>query len=200
MVLTLVNGFMVHSVYLSAFCLAVLYGILYYKGIYILVRYKKIEHRYLKSDKQRFHQKYRPFRIRVALFWAAFIVLCIIGKFVFQIDKLYFYSCTFFFLVLDRLFVNVGCLLRIFSDFKGEMVLCCCGCPCRGWDLMMIHTPLLFALHPQSVVENVLICLSVILAIISFVCWEKEKYSLMDVRKRCAKSCNLNLCREHLPS
>ncbi len=199
-VLTLINGLIFQNTYLSIFSLVMLYGILFYKGLHILMCYKKTEHRYQRVQREAFAQKYRTFRIRVALFWLAFVALCIIGKFVLQMDKLYFYSCTFFFLVLDRLFVNVGCLLRKFSDLKGKTVLCCCGCPCRGWDLMMIHTPLLFALHRQDMVENVLICLSTVLAICSLIAWERGKYALVEVRNKCAKSCNLDLCREHLPT
>lgn len=196
-VLTFVNCTFVQNVYVTRLSLLVLYGILSYKGIHILMRYRKIENKFEKADKVAFGETYHPFRFRVAMFWLAFVVLCVLGKFVVKIDHRYFYCCTYFFLLLDRLFVNVGCLLRKFSDPKGDMVICCCGCPCRGWDLMMIHTPLLFALHQQGMMENTCICLSSVIAMISMVCWEKQKYSLVEVRKKCIKACNLTLCREN---
>lgn len=197
-IITFLNCMFIHSVQLMKVCLVVLYCILFYKGIEILRRYKKVGKKaYQKIDKRIFDAKYRSFRIKVFLFLFAFIILCMIAKFVVKIDYNYFYSCTFFFLLLDRLFVNTGCLLRIFSDAK-NVVSCCCGCPCRGWDLIMIHTPLMFALNCQCVLENVLIVASSVLAFISFVCWERNKYILVETRERCEKACNLSLCRENL--
>ncbi len=197
-ILILLNCVIGSNMYVYYACLGVLYCILFYKGIHILFCYKQTEMlQYQASNKSDFHEKYVGFRIKVLAFWLAFVGLCILGKFVVKMDHQYFYGCTFFFLLLDRWFVNEGCLLQKFSDPQKEVVLCCCGCPCRGWDLLMIHTPLLFAINHQSSVENLLICLSSLLAVISILCWEKEKYKLVEVREKCVKSCDLNLCREH---
>lgn len=197
-ILVLVNGVLLQNMYITNFYLTLLFCILFYKSVHILIRYQKVEAKaYPRIEQTEFIKKYKTFRIRVLLFWLAFVVLCVVGKFVAQIEHWYFYCCTYFFLLLDRLFVNVVCLLRKFSDHKGEVVLCCCGCPCRGWDLMMIHTPLLFALQKQGGVENILICLASILAVISIICWEKKKYSLVEIKRKCKKSCDLQLCREN---
>lgn len=197
-VLTFANSMWIQSKFLFYPCLVVLYGILFYKGIAIFMHYKNARLRnYCSIDKKEFSDKYRWFRIKVALFWLAFIILCLVGRLVFEIDYQYFYSCTYFFLALDRWFVNEGCLLRKFSDFKNKTVKCCCGCPCRGWDLSMIHTPLLFAISAQSIAEDVLICVSSILAVISLINWERAKYRLVEVRAKCPKVCNLSLCREN---
>lgn len=199
-IVTLINCRFFQNTILFHLSLVVLYGILFYKGIHILHCYRHSQHRYSPIDKADFAQTYRPFRIRVSLFWLAFIALCVVAKWVVSIDAAYFYSCTYFFLLLDRLFVNVGCLLQKFSDMHPKVIQCCCGCPCRGWDLMMIHTPLLFALQSQAIVENSLICLSSALAAIALYWWEKTKYSLVEVRGKCANACNLTLCREHRPT
>ncbi|WP_317855544.1 hypothetical protein [Chakrabartyella piscis] len=195
---TFVNGMWLHNTQLFYLSLVVLYCILFYKGIHRIISYQKAEEKnYPSVTKKEFAKKYQPFRIKVFLFWLAFIVLCTVGKFVAQIEHWYFYSCTFFFLFLDRFFVNVYCLLRKFSDPKGEDVICCCGCPCRGWDLLMIHTPLLFALEPQMILENRVIYISSGIAFLSILYWEKSKYALVEVKKMCAKACNLSLCREN---
>lgn len=196
-VLTFVNYMFIRSQYLSDFCLFILFCILFYKSTHILMCYKKSEHKYKKLDKRVFVAKYRQFRCRVASFWLAFVVLCILGKIFIQIEYYYFYSCTYFFLLIDRLFVNFGCLLQKFSNTKNKIVVCCCGCPCRGWDLMMIHTPLLFALNRQHVIECVLICASSALAVISMVYWESGKYHLVEEKPKCPKVCNLSKCREY---
>ncbi len=196
-VVTLVNALFLRSTLVFRVALVVLYSILLYKNIHILLRYEKTGGRYKAEDRRSFGKTYRLFRIRVALFWLAFIGLCGLAKFVAHLDKVYFYGCTFFFLFLDRWFVNGICLLQKFSDPKGRTVLCCCSCPCRGWDLMMIHTPLLFALSPQGGLENGLILLSSTLAVFSLVQWETHKYQLVETRPKCAKSCDLKLCREH---
>lgn len=178
-------------------CLLVLFFILTYKGIHILIRYKKTETKYPKQQKQEFNKKYTQFRIRVALFWLAFIALCILGKFVFHLMSWCYFCCTYVFLITDRLFINVGCLLQNFSDPKKKVVICCCGCPCRGWDLLMINTPLLFALNCHELIQNIFIIISTILAVVTMIFWEKGKYHLVEVRKKCKKPCNLSLCREH---
>lgn len=196
-VLTFCNTMFWQNGSISTISLLVLYCILFYKGIHILVCYKRTEDKEKRYAKASFGEKYSLFRMRVAMFWLAFIALCVLGKFELKLDTGYFYSCTFFFLLLDRLFVNVGCLLRKCSDPKGEMVRCCCSCPCRGWDLMMIHTPLLFALQKGSVEENIFISLASVLALISFVCWETEKYYLVEEKEKCPKACDLRLCKEH---
>lgn len=195
--LILLNGFWLHSRILFQITLAGLYCILFYKGIRIQFRYGKSHKRHNPMDRAAFAKTYRQFRVRVALFWLAFVALCALGKWVVKIESFYFYGCTFFFLFLDRWFVNVFCLLQKFSDPKAKVVVCCCGCPCRGWDLMMIHTPLLFALQRQSGVENGLILLSSTLGVLSFLGWERQKYQLVEVRHKCKKSCDLKLCREH---
>lgn len=197
-ILTLVSSLVIQNANLLYGCLFVLYCILFYKGVHILYCYKKAKEKaYQSFDKKKFSETYNIFRLKVALFWLAFIVLCIIGKFVIKIDYHYFYICTYFFLALDRVFVNVGCLLQMCSDPSRKIVKCCCGCPCRGWDLLMIHTPLLFALNNQNMIENLFIILSSILAVLTIIGWEKEKYFLVEVRKKCVKTCDLNLCREH---
>ncbi len=195
--LTFVNTQFLHDSALSKFCLVVLYGILFYKGMHILRCYQQTETLHTSMDKEVFTKTYHVFRMRIALFWLAFVGLCFVGKFIFHIARGYFYCCTFFFLFLDRWFVNVICLLQKLSDPKGTMVLCCCGCPCRGWDLMMIHTPLLFALQNQGGIKNALILLSSMLAALSLLCWEIHKYHLVEVRQKCLTSCDLTLCREH---
>ncbi|MFI3212345.1 MAG: hypothetical protein R3Y24_03300 [Eubacteriales bacterium] len=197
-IFTFINYMFVQSIYISNILLCVLFSILCYKGISICIHYKQARQKnYFSFGRKEFSEKYKGFRIKVLLFWIAFILLCMIGKFVIQLRYQYFYSCTYFFLLLDRVFVNMGCLLQKFSDPRGKVVLCCCGCPCRGWDLLMIHTPLLFALNSENIIENILIGISSVLAVISMVQWEKEKYSLVEVRKKCANTCNLSLCREH---
>lgn len=196
---TFVNALFLHNALLSTVSLVVLYGILFYKGIHILRCYRQTNRQHASMDKAVFTKTYRVFRVRVALFWLAFIALCVTGKFIFHMARGYFYCCTFFFLFLDRWFVNVICLLQKLSDPRGTVVLCCCGCPCRGWDLMMIHTPLLFALEHQNMLENALILLSSALAVASFFCWETHKYHLVEVRKKCPVACDLQLCKEHHP-
>ncbi|MFI3169450.1 MAG: hypothetical protein R3Y06_05875 [Faecalibacterium sp.] len=199
-VLTLVNGLLLQNKYISKICLFVLYLILFYKSVQILIHYNRTEKKQYQSiDKKQFANRYSPFRLRVLLFWLAFAALCVVAKFAMALEYHYFYSCTYFFLLLDRLFINVGCPLRFFSDPQKETVLCCCGCPCRGWDLLMIHTPLLFALHAQALVQNSVIMLSSALAAISFLCWENAKYRLVENRKKCPTSCNLSLCKENRP-
>lgn len=195
--LTLGNGLFLQNALLTHLSLALLYGILFYKGVYILLRYQKTANCHQPMDRGAFSKTYHRFRLRVVLFWLAFIALCFLGKFIFLVERIYFYSCTFFFLFLDRWFVNAVCLLQKFSDPKGLVVLCCCGCPCRGWDLMMIHTPLLFALQMQGGVENILILLSSLLAVLSLVCWEMQKYHLVELKPKCPTACDLKLCREH---
>lgn len=196
--LILLNCLVIDSVHFMKICLFALYSILFYKSVEILQKYQKINKTaYKKIAKKEFSFKYSSFRLKVFLFWSAFIILCFIAKFWLKIDHNYFYSCTFFFLLLDRLFVNEGCLLRKFSDAK-KTVICCCGCPCRGWDLLMINTPLMFALNNRYAFENIFIWISSILAVISFVSWEKRKYILVVVRKKCLKPCDLSLCRENL--
>lgn len=200
-VLTLVNGIWFQNAYLMYACLFLLYCILFYKSLHILVAYRQAANKgYQKVDAKAFAATYNPFRLRVSLFWLAFILLCFFSKFVLQLDDYYFYSGTFFFLLLDRWFINIKCLLRLFSDPKKKIVQCCCGCPCRGWDLMMIHTPLLFALEYQAVLENAFVAVSSIIAAVSLLCWEKAKYSLVVVKTQCATPCNLTLCRENLHS
>ncbi len=197
-VLTLTNYAFLKNTYIATFCLFALYCVLFYKGVHILISYKRTEQKgYQSVDKKQFAAKYNPFRVKVLLFWLAFVALCIFGKFVARIEHYYFYSCTYFFLLLDRWFINVKCWLRAFSDTKKQVVQCCCGCPCRGWDLMMIHTPLLFALEYQALFENALIAVSSIIAAVSMICWEKAKYSVVEVKKKCPRPCNLSLCREN---
>ncbi len=198
-VLTFVNGVWLKNVYLAQACLFVLYCILFYKGVHILIAYRRTKQRaYQSIEKSLFAKTYRTFRLRVLGFWLAFAALCVVAKFVLKLNHDYFYCCTYFFLLLDRLFINVRCLLRTFCDPKSKVVLCCCGCPCRGWDLLMIHTPLLFALQYQAVLENALIATSSIVAAVSMFCWEKAKYSVVVAKKKCAGPCNLSLCRENL--
>lgn len=199
-VLTLINGIKLHNVSVSICSLVMLYGILLYKSIHILRCYKRTGSVHPSMRRREFTKTYGLFRLRVALFWLAFIVLCLLGKLMFKINHHYFYGCTFFFLCLDRWFVNGICLLQKFSDPRGKTVICCCSCPCRGWDLMMIHTPLLFALEPQWSLENGMIILSSTLGLISLICWESNKFHLMDVRPKCPTSCDLKLCRERLKS
>ncbi len=197
-VLTLANGIWFQNAEVSYACLFLLYGILFYKSAHVLVAYRRAgKKEYERVEAKAFATKYNPFRLRVSLFWLAFIVLCLVGKFVWHLNDYYFYSCTFFFLLLDRWFINIKCLLRLFSDPGKKIVKCCCGCPCRGWDLMMIHTPLLFALQYQAVLENAFVAVSSIIAAVSLLCWEKAKYSLVMVKAQCATSCNLTLCREN---
>ncbi len=195
--LTLANGLFWHSELLFHLSLTLLYCILFYKGVHILLCYSKTAKIQPTLSRVIFHKTYRTFRLRVALFWLAFIGLCILGKYVLHVATQYFYSCTFFFLFLDRIFVNKLCLLQKFCDPKGAIVPCCCGCPCRGWDLMMIHTPLLFALKLSWSLESLLVILSSILALFSLVQWEIQKYHLVELRKKCAKPCDLKLCMEH---
>lgn len=178
-------------------CLILLYCIVFYKQIDILRCYRKTKAIKTNVDKQSFDNTYHSFRVKVALFWIAFVVCCIIGKYLLHIKAQYFYSCTFFFLFLDKVFVNMTCLLKKLCDLKGTTVLCCCGCPCRGWDLLMIQTPLLFALDFSLSAYSFLIILSSILAIFTFIQWEKQRYSLVRVMPKCAKSCDLKLCLEY---
>lgn len=196
--LTFVNAMFLQSRAIAISALVLLYSILFYKGIHILRCYKKTADKHENTNKGEFNKTYRLFRIRVALFWLAFIALCLVGKFVFLLERAYFYSCTFFFLFVDRYFVNAVCLLQKFSDPKGIMVLCCCGCPCRGWDLMMINTPLLFALTHDALAENIFILLCATLAVLSLICWETQKYKLVEIKEKCQKPCDLKYCREHL--
>lgn len=196
--LTLTNAIFLHSAVLLVGSLVGLYCILFYKGVHILKLYRSHDNGHESIPRKLFDKSYRVFRVRVALFWLAFIGLCVLSKFVFHLGCQYFYSCTFFFLFVDKFFVNKICLLQKFSDPTGTMVLCCCGCPCRGWDLMLIHTPLLFALSAQSLLQNSLILFSSIFAVLSFILWEIHKYHLVEVRQKCAIPCDLKLCREYL--
>lgn len=198
-ILMFANSMFWHNDPLFHLCLLVLHSILFYKGMHIFLCYRRTFNRYPCPEAERrvFTKTYHPFRVRVALFWLAFIVLCIIGKFVLHLERQYFYSCTFLFLFLDRYFVNVVCLLQKFCDPKGSTVLCCCGCPCRGWDLLMIHTPLLFALEFQWATEAIFNLLVSILALFSFLQWETQKYHLVEVRKKCTNACDLKFCKEH---
>ncbi len=197
-VLSLANGLFFQNKTTASACLLLLYCILFYKSAQVLIASRRAAAKaYPRAAAHDFAQKYNPFRLRVLLFWLAFALLCVIGKFVWQLESYYFYSCTFFFLLLDRWFINIKCLLRLFCDPRKKIVECCCGCPCRGWDLMMIHTPLLFALQYQAVLENAFVAVSSIIAAVSLVCWEKAKYSLVVVKAQCATPCNLSLCREN---
>lgn len=196
-ILTFSNAMFINNKFLLISCLVIMYCILFFKGIHILKQYKKTRNTNQSIPKKIFDTSYRIFRSRVALFWLAFIVLCYLGKFVFQISHQYFYCLTFFFLFLDKFFVNVVCLLQKFSDPTGKIVLCCCGCPCRGWDMMLIHTPLLFALNQDSLIQNLMIIISSILAVLSLIQWEIHKYHLVEIRPKCSYSCDLKLCREH---
>ncbi len=193
--LTLLASILLNNL-LLAICLVLMYSILFFKSLNILYLYRKTSKKHQSIAKKIFDASYRVFRVRVALFWLAFSCLCALGKFVFEIGSHYFYWISFFFLFLDKFFVNVICLLQKFCDPKGTTVLCCCGCPCRGWDLLMIHTPLLFALSQYNPLQNVLIIISSFLALLSLIYWEIHKYHLVVIRPKCAKSCDLKLCRE----
>lgn len=197
-IFTFIAAILLNNKYLFIFCLVILYCILFYKAVHIILLYIKTSNIYKSIPKKIFDKSYRFFRIRVALFWLAFIGLCSLGKFIFHIGYQYFYCLTFFFLFVDKFFVNKICLLQKFCDPTEKIVLCCCGCPCRGWDLMLIHTPLLFALNQYSLIQNVFIIVNSILAVISLIYWEIHKYHLIEVRPKCAITCDLKMCREHL--
>lgn len=184
--------------YLSVLCRYVIYVILVYKGVKILGRYYKASKKdYLETPKQEFRNKFRWFRIQVSLWWIAFTIICGVVKFVWNIHYNYYFGLSFLLLATDLLFVNETCLLQIFSDPKAKVVKCCCGCPVRGWDLLMINTPLLFAFNPDRIFENICTICVLILAVISFICWEQSKYILVENKEKCQKSCELRMCIEN---
>lgn len=183
---------------IAIICRIILYAILFFKGIKILQRYSRSAKKSLvPAGKTEFASKYRGFRISISFWWIAFIVLCGVVKYIWTVNYNYFFSLSFLLLATDLIFVNYACLLKIFSDPKGKVVTCCCGCPVRGWDLLMINTPLLFAYNTDVPLENIFTGIAMILAISSFFAWEKYKYILVEVRTRCKKSCNLKLCIEN---
>lgn len=96
-ILTFINGKWIQNTFLTYLCLAILYCILFFKGIHILFLYKKAsKKKYPIITKKKFTKQYRPFRMKVFLFILAFLVLCVLGKFVLHLNNYYFYSCTFF--------------------------------------------------------------------------------------------------------
>lgn len=181
----------------------VLYGILLFKGIGIIYRYSKAINKQpgakqvFVDDKKKFTQKYRWFRLQVSLWWIAFTIICGIVKYIWNTDYNYYFGLSFLLLAVDLIFVNYTCLLQIFSDPKAKVVKCCCGCPVRGWDLLMINTPLLFAGNTDVPSENIFTIIAIILAVISFMYWEKNKYTLVEIREKCARSCDLKMCVEY---
>lgn len=197
-ILTIMN-----IIYFKVECLfvimrVILYCILCYKGVKILHRYGMASKKNNPvAVKKEFRVQYRWFRTQVALWWIAFIVICGMVKHIWKLDYNYFFFLSFFLLALDLIFVNVVCLLKVFSDPKAKVVKCCCGCPVRGWDLLMINTPLLFAYNTDIRAENLLTVLVMILAIASFIRWEQSKYYLVEIRNKCKKSCELQLCVEN---
>lgn len=176
-----------------------LLGILFYREIKMLCSYKKIPTRNERAiDKGEFVERYRPYRIKVMLIWILFGCLCVAVKLAIQISNGAYFAMAFIFFSLDLVFINHLCLLQVLSDTKKKAVTCCCGCPCRGWDILMINTPLFFAIKSEYMYEEILTIVAIILGFLTFIQWERKKYVLViDKKVKCAEHCNLSRCIEY---
>lgn len=196
--LTFINQFFWKIEVLSIILRMIMYGILYYKSIKMLYIYHKAHKKtYPSAVKTEFKERYKWYRTQIILWWAAFAVLCGVSKCVWNLNYNFYFSLAFFLMAVDLIFVHTVCLLQIFSDPKGKVVKCCCGCPVRGWDLVMVVTPFLFAYNTDFILENILTLLTIILSTIVFVYWERYKYFLVEVRKKCNTFCDLKICIEN---
>ncbi len=177
----------------------ILLFILMYREFKILRSYNKIEFvSQSKLEKKEFDKRYRPYRVKVMAIWILFAVLCVAMEALMQVASDIYFSIAFIFFGLDLLFINKLCPLQVLSDPKKEVVVCCCGCPCRGWDILMINTPLFFAIKSDYLYEEILTVIAIIVGIITFIQWERGRYTLVvDKRVKCAKSCNLRQCIEY---
>lgn len=177
----------------------ILLGILLYREVKMLHSYRGIStHSEKEIEKSNFTEKYRPYRVKVLLIWILFAVLCIGMELAMKVATDIYFAIALLFFFLDLLFINTICPLQVLSDPKKKAVTCCCGCPCRGWDILMINTPLFFAVNSDYIYENVITMIAIILGIVTFVQWERRKYVLVVDRKvKCAHSCNLSRCIEY---
>lgn len=176
----------------------VLYVILYYKSIKMLyIYYKAAKKEYPAAIKEEFAKRYRGYRIQIILWWAGFAVVCGAVKYIWSLNYNYYFGLAFILLAVDLIFVHSVCLLQIFSDPKGKVVKCCCGCPVRGWDLPMVCTAFLFAFNTDYLYENVFTIVAIILSIASITYWERYKYFLVEVRSKCKVFCDLKICIEN---
>lgn len=198
-VLTFANEVLWKHEFLAVCCRVVLYMILFYKGIVIWYRYYKTASKgYVEIEKKAFRKKYRGFRTKVSLWWIAFAVICGVAKHIWMLSCNFYFALAFCLLAVDLIFVKTICLLQLFSDPKAKVVKCCCGCPLRGWDLLMINTPLIFAFRLDNLFEDILTVIAIFLGVVSFIYWEKYKYILVEDRSKCQSCCELKLCREYL--
>ncbi len=176
----------------------IIYVMLYYKSIKMLYIYNKAAKKeYPSAIKSEFNERYKGYRTQIILWWTGMAVVCGAVKFVWDLDYNYYFSLAFLLLAVDLIFVHSICLLQVFSDPKAKVVKCCCGCPIRGWDLVMVNTPFLFAYNTDNVGENLLTLIAIILSIFTFVYWERYKYFLVEVRRKCDNFCDLKICIEN---
>lgn len=194
-----VNAIFFSNNHISRIGKGVLWLILIYREIKILHNYRTVSKANLESiDKPEFHKTYRPYRIKVMAIWLIFVGVCIAGKFIENLSADIYFCVALFFFFLDLAFINILCPLKLLSDPKKKAVTCCCGCPCRGWDILMINTPLFFAISSKYLYEEILTIIVILIGIVTFIQWERMKYVLVVNKKiKCAHSCNLSRCIEY---
>lgn len=197
-VLTFCNQLLWKHEMLATILRGVIYVMLYYKSIKMLYIYNKAAKKeYPVANKKEFNERYKGYLTQIILWWSGMAVVCGAAKYIWNVNYNFYFSLAFLLLAVDLIFVHSVCLLQVFSDPKGKVVKCCCGCPIRGWDLVMVNTPFLFAYNTDNVGENLLTLIAIILSICTFVYWEKYKYFLVEVRRKCDKFCDLKICIEN---
>lgn len=197
-ILTFCNQLILKHEILATILRITIYVMLYYKSIKMLYIYNKAAKKeYPSAIKTEFKERYRWYRTQIILWWAGLAVLCGAAKYIWHIDYNYYFSLSFLLLAVDLIFVHSVCLLQVFSDPKAKVVKCCCGCPVRGWDLVMVNTPFLFAFNTDVVWENFFTLAAIVFSIYTFVYWERYKYFMVEVRNKCKTFCDLKICIEN---
>ncbi len=112
--------------------------------------------------------------------WLVFLCACMLVSRLFAPSPLLFLAGVFFLYALDMVFYSAFCFLNYLANriYKTE-IRCCYLCPVRGWDLLMLHLPLLFVWPAVSMfLKPVLLCV-LVLSVLGFLFWEYGKFFVL---------------------
>ncbi|MBR1737968.1 MAG: hypothetical protein IJ736_13320 [Firmicutes bacterium] len=155
--------------------------------------YKEIKEKYFSSKERK--KDFMGYRTIIALYWLFFVICCVAANFVFYVDSISYLIGVYFLFALDIVFCTNYCFLNQLAYYLTKTkIKCCYGCPVRGWDMLMLTSPVLFLYNDVHIFSKIWIIISVALSIIAMAYWEKIKFyfiSIIITHEGCDRICNI---------
>lgn len=125
-------------------------------------------------------KQYSIYLLSVLSIWGIFLFFCYVGKQFLILFPGFCLAGLFFLKALDIFFFSRYCLLNHIVNFFFQTDFDRCAfCPVKGWDLLILVSPVLFLLDYTTEFSRVFLFVSVGCALVCLLVWEWIKFFLL---------------------